>query len=1171
MRLDQRLLQLANHAKLALFLAILSGLAAGLLAILQARLLSRSITLAFLHGQRLEQVSHLLGWLAAAAAARAVMIWITETTGGIASGKIRHELRNRLFSHLLLLGPGYARQEQTGELVTTAIEGVDGLDAYFSQYLPQIALAAAVPVGMLVFIFPIEPLSAFILLVTAPLIPLFMVLIGGASDALAKKQWLSLSRMSAYFLDVIQGLKTLKMLGRSREQSARIDAVSDSFRQATMRVLRVSFLSALALEMLATISTALVAVEIGLRLLYGRMAFEQALFVLVLAPEFYQPLRTLGARFHAAVNGAAAADRIFAILAVQPAGGAGQKCAFDAGAAIRFEQVTFRYPDGRIGLEQSTFEIEPGKMTALAGPSGAGKTTAAGLLLRFYEPAGGSIDVGDTPLAEIRPDRWLQQIAWVPQDPYLFAGTILDNIRLGKPDATLEMVKQAAAAAHLDHFISSLPDGYDTQIGERGARLSGGQKRLLALARAFLKDAPVLLLDEPTASLDLETEALIDNAIRRLQVGKTTVVIAHRGGTLAAADRVIWFEEGRAVEREHLPARQLPVSPLDVRGPTAPADSPAGEFPQAGLSAEIQTGPTKTMERLRGLLGFLRPFTGLVLLSILLGFATSASGVGLMAASAFIISKAALHPSIAAIQVAIVGVRFFGISRGVFRYLERYVTHDVTFRLVGTLRGWLYRGLEPLAPARLVTHSGDTSARLLGDVSALESFYVRAVAPPVSAALLGAGVCAYMTSFDVRLAGILMAFLLAAGVGVPAVSYFLSRRPGREAVELRSRLAIALGDGIQGMGDLLAFGQGPAWQEQVRRLSLRWKQAQIRLALAAGVESGLLLLAAHLGMLAVLAVAIELAGEGRFEPVYLAVIALAALASFEVINPLPAAARTLAGSLAAAGRLFEVVDAQPEVHDDPTPEPLPTHASVEFREVSFTYPGSPRPALDDVSFRLSPGRHVAVVGPVGSGKSTLVNLLMRFWEADEGMILLGGVDIRRLGQEQVRARFGVSVQDAYLFNASLRDNIRLGNPGAGEGTIETALRRAQLAELVERLPEGDRTWLGEQGQWISAGERQRVAAARAMAAAAPVLILDEPAAHLDDATEARFVKSVLGEANGQSILWITHRLVGMELMDEILVMENGKISERGAHAELLALGGRYKKLWERRGQWAGEG
>jgi ATP-binding cassette subfamily C protein CydD len=392
-----------------------------------------------------------------------------------------------------------------------------------------------------------------VLLLTAPLIPIFMVLIGNAADALTRRQWTSLSRMSAHFLDVLQGLATLRLFGRSREQLRTIAAISDQFRQATMGVLRVAFLSALVLEMVSTISTAVVAVQIGLRLLYGHLSFDQGFFVLLLAPEFYLPLRMLGTRFHAGMAGVAAAQRIFEVLEVPalvpPASGKVAGKDLPSRFDIRFSDVHYAYEEGRRpALCGLSFHVDHGEKVALVGPSGAGKSTVAYLLLRFLEPDRGAIAVGSRPLPDLAPPIWREQVAWVPQDPYLFHGTVAENIRMARPAASPDEVAWAARQAHAEAFIEALPRSYDTVIGERGARLSGGEAQRLALARAFLKDAPLLILDEATANLDPEIEDLVRESMERLLQGRTALIIAHRLATVQRADRILAMAEGRIVE-----------------------------------------------------------------------------------------------------------------------------------------------------------------------------------------------------------------------------------------------------------------------------------------------------------------------------------------------------------------------------------------------------------------------------------------------------------------------------------------------------------------------------------------------------------------------------------------------------------------------------------------------
>jgi len=553
----KRLLLLARSDHLALTLTILFGWLGGLTAILQAWLLARSIDGVFLGGLDLADVSGLLKLLLAVIGLRALTTLASEHFSSNLALRIKSNLRTRLVHHLAALNPAYTQSQKTGELTATAMEGIEALEAYFSQYLPQVALAAYIPFTILLLVFPLDPLTGVVFLLTAPLIPLFMWLIGKAAESMTHRQWRTLSQLSAYLLDVIQGLTTLKLLGQSLSQSGRIQKASDQYRDVTLRVLRIAFLSALTLELLSTLSTAVVAVEIGLRLLYARMNFQQALFILVLAPEFYMPLRLLGLRFHSGMSGTSAARRIFEILDT-PLPDA--KIASDQTLqthllhiidhpGVRFEHVWHTYAARSLpAVRDVSIEIPDGQLTALVGLSGAGKSTLAAMLLRFIDPDQGLIRVDGQLLEQIPLAEWRKSLAWVPQMPTLFNGSLAENLLLAKPGASGSELESACQQADLLDVIHGLPQGYYTPIGEHGTRLSGGQAQRLALARAYLRNAPLLILDEPTSSLDPIQEARLIKSIHDLVQGRTTLLIAHRLNTVQQAGNIIVLESGQVVE-----------------------------------------------------------------------------------------------------------------------------------------------------------------------------------------------------------------------------------------------------------------------------------------------------------------------------------------------------------------------------------------------------------------------------------------------------------------------------------------------------------------------------------------------------------------------------------------------------------------------------------------------
>ena len=804
--MHKRLLALTRDSRFSLILTILSGFLAGLLIIGQAYLLSNTVNGVYLEGQTLAEVTPWLQLILVIIAGRAVLTWVNEVSANLVAVHIKTDLRNRLFEHILNLGPAYTRGQRTGELTTAAVEGIEALDAYYSQYLPQLVVTALVPLSILIVVFPIDPLSGVIMLVTAPLIPFFMIMIGRGAEIVTHRQYRTLSRLSAHFLDSLQGLTTLKLFGQSKAHAKNIEKVSNQFRDTTLSVLRITFLSALALELLATLSTAVIAVEIGFRLLYSRMEFLQAFFILVLAPEFYLPLRMLGARFHAGMSGTTAAKRIYEILDA-PLPVKSEQLSVDshhqsqAVASIVFEDVTYAYPNETTpALENINLTIQAGQQIALVGKTGAGKSTLASLLLGFIQPSTGRLTTYTNSSSFNSPPP-ISSIAWVPQRPHLFHDLIAANIRLGKPDATDEQVMEAAKAAHLYEFIETLPDKYETVIGESGARLSGGQAQRLALARAFLKDAPILILDEPTSSLDPGTESLLEESTQRLMQGRTVITIAHRLNTIFKADQIIVLEGGCILEqgthRELLAkngayaemVKAYGVTGLKTDGlkldsteaisdfiidPGNRPDLPPSTFNQPPI---VNLPPSSVHGRsiFFRLLSFLKGSWGLVALSVLLSTLTICASVALLGTSSWLISTAALHVSVADLGVAVVGVRFFGISRGVFRYLERLVSHNVTFRLLARLRVWFYEKLEPLAPARLMEYrSGDRLACVIGDVETLENFYVRVISPSLTAIFVGLGVAFFFAFFYRPIAIALISFFLLLGLILPLLAQTMS-------------------------------------------------------------------------------------------------------------------------------------------------------------------------------------------------------------------------------------------------------------------------------------------------------------------------------------------------------------------------------------------------------------
>jgi ATP-binding cassette, subfamily C, bacterial CydD len=570
--MNRELLRQVRSARVSLGVTVGLGLLAAAATIAQLVFLSKIVDRVFLEGQDLGEVRDLLLLLIGASFLRSALLWVREVAAQRGAVRVKSELRERLFAHVLRLGPSYTRGERTGELTTTATEGVEKLDAYFARYLPQTFLSVLVPLMIAGYVFPLDPSSAVLLLVTAPVIPVLMVLVGSYAEEHTRRQWKALSRMGASFLDAMQGLTTLKVFGRSSDEGEKVAAASEEFRKRTMKVLRYAFLSGFVLEFMTAAAIGLVAVTLGVRVISGNMPFEAAFLVLLLAPEFYRPLRELGVHRHAGMEGSVAADRIFEILSTPlPLWQGGAHRPITDGLTIEFSGVGYTYPGSdQAALSDLTLTLEAGTRTALVGRSGAGKSTLVNLLLRFVDPESGTIRANGVELTDLPEKTWRENVALVPQRPHLFYGSVLYNISLARPEASREEIERAAELAGAAEFIRRLPDGYETEIGERGARLSGGEAQRIAIARAFLKDAPVLVMDEPTSSLDPESERLIQSALQRLSRGRTVLVIAHRLNTVYEADRIAVLEDGRLAEtgthRELIQRGGLYVSLVNAYG-----------------------------------------------------------------------------------------------------------------------------------------------------------------------------------------------------------------------------------------------------------------------------------------------------------------------------------------------------------------------------------------------------------------------------------------------------------------------------------------------------------------------------------------------------------------------------------------------------------------------------
>ncbi|MGA5817141.1 thiol reductant ABC exporter subunit CydD [Kitasatospora sp. NPDC094028] len=1139
---DPRLLAYARTTRAFLAGSVLLGAAGAALVVAQASLIAEIVVRAFQRGEGVGELATPLVLLALTAGGRGLVGWLTELTAHRSVAQVKSTLRRRLLDHATALGPAYLAGRRTGELATLATRGVDALDDYFARYLPQLALAVAVPAIVLLRIVGADFTSAAIIAGTLPLIPLFMALIGLATQARMDRQWDTLARLSHHFLDVVAGLPTLKVFNRTRAQAATIARITADYRRATLRTLRIAFISSFALELLSTLSVALVAVTIGFRLVDGTLDLETGLVVLILAPEVYFPIRQVGALYHSSVEGLTAADRIFQVLETPlPAAGTRPAPAL-AGAVIAAEGLVVRHPGrAEAALDGASLTLRPGTTVALTGPSGAGKSTLLAVLLGLSAAEAGTVRItgadGRThDLAELEPASWRRQIAWVPQYPHLFAGTVADNLRLLRPEASDDQLWTALRAAHALDFVTDL----DAPLGEDGAGLSAGQRQRLALARVLLADdRPLVLLDEPTAHLDGASEAAVVEAVRALaeDPARTVLVVAHRPALLAVADervRLAGAGSGAGAGAVESPGA-VPLLVSSGRPTAAPAvpEEPAEE---AGATPRFA-------------------------LSVLLGALALGSAVALMATSGYLISRASQMPPVLYLMMAVTSVRAFGIGRSVFRYAERLVSHDAVLRTLGTLRAAVHRRLTVLAPAGLPAfRRGDLLSRLVADVDAVQDHHLRWRLPAAVAGVVGLASAVALGAF-LPAAGLVLGLgLLLAGVLVPALAARWSAGAERRQAPARGRLAAGVVDVFTGTAELTVAGALPRRLAAARAADAALTGLAARSAATTALGTGLIALLTGLTVTAAAAVGVQGVRDGALAPVCLALVVLTPLAAFEAVTGMPLAVQARQRGRAARARLDEVLSAPEPVVEPVEPAPLPEQPlPVAVRGLTVRHPGQAVDALTGIDLDLTPGRRIAVVGPSGSGKTTLAQALLRFLEPGAGSVTFAAgrpqaVDSRALAGEDVRRVIGLCAQDAHVFDSSLRENLRLARPDADEPQLRAALAAARLLDWTDRLPAGLDTMVGEHGARLSGGQRQRLALARALLADFPVLVLDEPAEHLDLPTADALTADLLAATAGRTTVLITHRLAGLDddTVDEVLVLDGGRVAERGRWSELVA-------------------
>ena len=1123
-------------------------------------------------------------YLGIAIIVRLLAHYIQESVANRLGSAVKATFRERALEHMFKLGVQH--KERHGDVIHMLTDGLEQVDAYVARYIPQILYAIMIPLIMGIAIVDTLPIIGIILIITVPLIPFFMILIGKQADRLNKEQWERMSFLSGHFLDVLQGITTLKLFGRAKDQIKVIGRLSEEFKDSTLRVLRVAFLSALVLELVSTISTALIAVYLGLTLLDGEISFFSAFFILLLAPEFYTPFRQLGAAFHTGMAGKTSILKYEEFMNRQPSLPIGGQSQLKGKVqAIEIKDLTFTYEDSENGVQHISLEAKRNSPIMLVGESGAGKSTIAHIIGGFLTAPKGSVTIDGFDLCDIDIEWWRQQITYVSQHPHIMKGTLRDVLSFGMNVSDEEIIEACKEVQLLD-VINRQQDGLDTVIGEGGLGLSGGERQRVALVRAFLRKGQVLILDEVTAHLDVKTEAIISSAIKRLMDNKIVIIIGHRLQTMHWASTLYVLKHGRIIQQGSY-AKLLAVDGYFKDLVT----SGLGEF-SSTIEEQLKTEKSFSLEHREeldnlirvdnqdayvlgkdtiqtpevstsklGIQGWKLLFTVLspakwsLVLALIFTFLTVFMNVGLLTVSAWLLASAALQPGLTYLSLAIVGVRFFGVSRAVCRYFERYTSHRMAFQGLYGLRIWFYAHLEPLAPAILKRFgAGDMLGRIMGDIEVLQFFYLRTLIPPAAAIALTILVAYGVSTIDNSLVAPIVLAALVLGLALPLGVYAHNKQSLTAIGPQQGEYKSLLSDTMDSLEDVISYGNEQLVYDRIQHMMSTVDANKGIIERGMNLGNTLFLGGVQITVVIVAILAAN-ALTGAWASVMVAVAAIGTQAWFEALQPMIAAVHHGAESKVATSRLIALADEPIPVVEPNAPKPFNANREITFTDVSFGYDAHRR-IYEHLRLDIKQGQSIAIVGASGSGKTTLFNMLERLYDYS-GSIHVGDVELKDISIDTWRNALGTITQDTYIFHASFEDNIRLARPDASEADLEYAIDCASLRSVVERLPDGIHTIVGSGGHGLSGGERQRVALARLFLRKPQVVLLDEPLEGLDQVTRKALHRDLMEYVQDKTCLYITHQLEGLEHMDRILFMDKGQIIEDGTYEELITLRGHF--------------
>ena len=1181
MQFDIRLWSFTVGVRGRIAFSVLIGMIATALGVVRLALLGWLIGLIFL-GHSVEELILPIVLAAFVMLLRGFFEHWRTMTAHETSAIVQQQLRRRLYDKIVKLGPGYSGRQRSGELVLTLVDGVEQLETYFGEYLPQLLISALTPLMIFAFVAFLDFPVALILLVAA----IVSLVAPTAWHKFDTKR--SMERQEAYaafasdFLDGIQGLATLKSFGQSESRMDLLKKRAYDLFRSTMWVLATNSLS----RGITDISIA-VGAAAGLgygtyRVIDGEMELSTLLIILMMGVEIFRPMRDLRTVLHEGMVGLSAAQGVYKILDAEPVV-LDQHSEIETTRlepTIEFESVSFSYPGHtQIVHDCLNFKISKGERVGIVGSSGCGKSSIVKLLLRFHDPVEGSISIGGKDLRNISFDKLRSEISVVNQDTFLFHGTIEDNIRMGRPEASEIEISDAAKNANIHEFVKTLPEGYQTIIGEKGIKLSGGQRQRVAIARALLRDTPILILDEALSAVDAENEYVIQQALDRLMKDRTTIVLAHRLSSIIKCDRILVIDQGKIVEsgphanlmkKAGIYSALMTEQVREAETKELLSDEEEAVFVDAETEEQLEESllnlPTEGIIKAEGLnwkqlivelMRHIMPWKGRLVLTFCFGVLRVLAFIGVGVFSALIVLALKNGSDF---TFLFTGLIIVAPLSGILHWLESWVAHDMAFRLLAEMRINVFRKLDQLAPAYLVRRrTGDLMGIATQDVELVEYFFAHTVAPVFVSILIPVAVVTVLTTVNFWMALALLPFLLAV-----CISPFLMRAKvdqlGSKAREAAGELSAHGIDTIQGLAEIVAFQQEGHRGNEFDSLTNRHIQIRLPFFRELTLQRTILEVLTGWGGLAVVCSGALLTTHGSFDAGLLPLLTILAMSAFLPVSEIAQIGRQLADTLGATRRVYALENEPVLIADGNGLNPEDLSSGFSFRNVNFSYSGRSIPVLQNLNFDIPVGKTLALVGPSGAGKTSLAQLLMRFWDPEKGSILLNGIELRDFKLEDLRSRIALVAQDTYLFNNSLRENILVAKPAATELELSEAVKLSALSEVIDILPNGLDTMVGERGASLSGGQRQRVAIARAFLKDAPFLILDEATSHLDALSENTVHKALDLLKTNRTTIIIAHRLSTTSNADQIIVLNKGSMVETGSHQELLQKRGLYRQL-----------